>query len=163
MTNNFEHVTNTPTLRKELESRYGQAIKLVGQFRDPKKLAEFRCENEHTFRALAKDVLSKGVCPRCPKKKTESQYKADLKRNWGDDLILVDPYLNTDTKARHKCMKCDHEWMIRPKDALGLRCFCPNCKNGKNILTESEDEIELLEKFRKLSAVEQKKHLNLFG
>jgi Zn finger protein HypA/HybF involved in hydrogenase expression len=162
MVENFDHVTNTATLREELEKRFGHTIKLIGQFRDPKKMAEFSCENGHKFKELAKNILTKGICPRCPKKKTNNQYQAELKRKRGGDLISLDTYVNTETKIRHKCTQCEHEWMIRPQDALGQRYFCPNCNHGKNVLTENEDEIELLNKFRMLSSEEKKKIMAFF-
>jgi hypothetical protein len=144
-------VTNAATFRDALASRYGDLFKVSGRIKNINKIADFECENGHIFRKLPSELLSKGICPKCPRTKSNDRYKTDLKAARGDDLIVLEPYKNTNTKILHKCTHCEQERAIKPYDALGSRYYCPNCGFGRGLTTENDDEISILKYFRNLS------------
>jgi len=51
------------------------------------------------------------------------------------NIICLDEYINTSTKIKHKCLKCNHIWYIRPaniKQGKG----CPKCAGNYRPTTE---------------------------
>lgn len=123
-------VTNTATLRQELHRLFGETVTLSGSFRNPSKATEFSCERGHTWRAVASDVIAGKTCLKCPRKKTDARYKADLKARRGSDLVAVENYAGTDTGIMHECGFCGHQWRIAPKNAIDSGYHCPACKSG---------------------------------
>jgi len=50
------------------------------------------------------------------------------------NIKLIDIYINNSTPIKHKCLKCEYIWKIRPKDIIKGQ-GCPNCYGNVNKTT----------------------------
>ena len=102
------------------------------------------------WRTTPHNLLSGEGCPNCKRKtiselkrKSQEQYEEELRKVWGDKVVLVDTYKTTDTPVLHKCGKCDYKWKVSPHNLLsGHGGCCPKCGMSRgemlidNFLTE---------------------------
>lgn len=73
--------------------------------------------------------LSKGArCLKCNKKyrRTEEDFKKELKDLYGDEYILLSKYKNSVTRVLVK-HKCGHEYYVYPLNLLKGKSHCPKC------------------------------------
>lgn len=78
-------------------------------------------------------------CPYCAKraKRTPEEYNTEL-ANSHSDIIAVEPYVNLKTPILHKCLRCGHEWMVKPTNVLHLNHSCPRCAGRNTNRTQDE-------------------------
>ena len=91
--------------------------------------------------ALPTNILKGCGCYECMKEKignkngsNHSEYVEKLS-NINPNLIVLDEYVNTETKIKHKCKICKHEWEVKPGNILAGK-GCPKCNEShgeKNI------------------------------
>ena len=91
--------------------------------------------------ALPTNILRGCGCYECMKEKignkngsNHSEYVEKLS-NINPNLIVLDEYVNTETKIKHKCKICKHEWEVKPGNILSGK-GCPKCNEShgeKNI------------------------------
>jgi hypothetical protein len=63
-----------------------------------------------------------------------SEYIAKLS-NINPNIIVLEEYVNTETKIKHKCKVCEHKWSVKPGNILAGK-GCPKCNEShgeKNI------------------------------
>jgi hypothetical protein len=86
---------------------------------------------KHQWAVKPHNVLKGNGCPLCatPKKKTNSQYLADLLAK-GINYRPVEPYKGSRIKILHKCSIKEHpEWLVRPDHVLE-GYGCPVCSKS---------------------------------
>ena len=73
--------------------------------------------------------LSGGRCPYCygNAKKTDAQFKNEVKNLVGSEYTFLESYVNTATKLRVKHNKCGNIYKVRPHDFLNNGRRCPYC------------------------------------
>ena len=89
-----------------------------------------KCSNGHIYKQTPSSHLSGCGCPKCKKllevkkrTKTNEEYIEECKSKEYD--LPIEPYINTNTKIKHKC-KQGHVYKQKPKDHL-QGCGCPYC------------------------------------
>ena len=55
---------------------------------------------------------------------------------------VVGKYIDTKTKIKHRCKKCNHVWCVRP-NSINQGSGCPECKNKCKTHKEYVAEIEI--------------------
>lgn len=83
-----------------------------------------KCGN--VYKVRPSDFLNHGSrCPYCAglAKKTDAQFKQEVKNLVGDEYVFLEPYVNTITKLRVKHNKCGNIYKVQPSSFLrGSRC-----------------------------------------
>ena len=76
-----------------------------------------------------------------PRRKTDTQFKQEIKDLVGDEYTFLEHYINNKTKLRVKHSKCDNIYKVSPNSFLrGSRC--PYCNGGvKKTNAEFQQEI----------------------
>lgn len=104
------------------------------------------CGNE--WSGIYSNLLKGGGCKRCAsnklselKVKSHGQYVKEL-FDKNENVIVVDDYINSAIKIKHKCLIHDFEWDARPRDMLRRGNGCPVCTKNKRreIFLKSHDE-----------------------
>ncbi len=88
---------------------------------------KYKCKKcEHIFIAAPSHIKRGGGCPKCKitnRRHTQQQYDEIINKSI---LLRIDPYINSTTKTKHKCKKCDYIFYPLPKkvkEGIG----CPEC------------------------------------
>lgn len=120
----------------EIENTYHGEYVVVGKYtkaKDKIKMKHLKCGYE--WDVIADTILhKKSSCPQCAglKRLTNNEYIEALK-NVTDTIVSLEEYINSETKIKHKCLVCNHEWNVRPYSIIGkYRRGCPMCKGGTN-------------------------------
>ena len=74
------------------------------------------------------------------KKRTHEEYVAELKDK-NPDIEVIERYINSSTKIRHRCLKDGYEWDVAPSTVLSGH-GCPMCNGG--IKTTNEQYVNRL-------------------
>lgn len=88
-----------------------------------------------TWDSISKSIHNKNTgCPHCARikvadncRKTQDKYLEELKYT---NISVLDKYINSSTKIRHQCNKCDHIWEAIPNNIL-QGSICPICALSK--------------------------------
>lgn len=128
-------------MRKKTKEEYNNQlhtihphINLISDYLGTHEQSSFECLIDGcVWQSTPRNVLrDKLACP-CCKSKAQS-----LRQTWSNeyyvsklsevtkDIISLEPYITSYTKIKHKCKKCNYEWMIEPNEVLS-RHICPNC------------------------------------
>ena len=87
-------------------------------------------------------VLGGGGCKLCSSerlskslRKTQDEYEKQLFLT-NPNIICIDIYNTLHTPIKHKCLKCNYEWMGEPGNIIYGGTGCPNCNisRGENII-----------------------------
>ena len=104
-------------------------IEVVGMYVNSNKKIEVGCKLcGHKWFTRAVDILSGCGCPKCACKartKTHEQYISEL-ATINQYVVAIEEYINCYTKIKHLCLKCGHEWSVKPHDLLSGN-HCPQC------------------------------------
>lgn len=71
-----------------------------------------------------------------PKQKTHSEYVADVELITSD-IEVVGQYVRFDTKIKHRCKVCGHEWYVKPVNVLNGQ-GCPECAKYKRAKSKTK-------------------------
>ena len=120
----------------ELISKGILDIKRTGEYINNYTPISFSCVNNHTWKTQPNHVLNNNTkCPLCintSKRLTNEEYDQKL-LELNVDFYRVDDYVASNINILHRCIQ-DHEWYVRPSNALSGR-GCPKCsKYGFNPL-----------------------------
>ena len=82
------------------------------------------------WNSLPTNILSGHGCPSCSKirnnlKKTHEEYVKEVQIK-NPKVIVIENYIDSETKILHKCSICGNEWKAIPNSILHGR-GCPNC------------------------------------
>lgn len=77
------------------------------------------------------------------KKKTTEEYKQEI-NNINPSIIVLEEYINARTRILHKCLICNHSFMIEPM-RISPNYECPNCKH-LNIIAKNNEKYLLTHK-----------------
>jgi hypothetical protein len=84
---------------------------------------------ETIFKVKPKSIVnSKNNCSYCLGIKMNND---TYSKRLPPDIILFDDYINSYTKLKHKCLKCDNYWFTKPNYILHMNCGCPFCSSSK--------------------------------
>lgn len=119
-------------------------VEIIGEYNGAKFKIMHKCKIcEHLWDMYPSDILRGHGCPKCrykkigqKQKKTHEGYVKEL-NNLNHNIEVVDAYIDTKTKIKHKCKICNHEWNVRPRDILVGR-GCPECGKKSQILNQTK-------------------------
>ena len=85
----------------------------------------------HTYKVAPSNFLCGKRCPYCygKMKKTDYQFKQEVKNLVGNEYIFLDVYVKGSTKIRVKHTKCEHTYKVAPNAFLRGR-RCPYCSSS---------------------------------
>ena len=87
-----------------------------------------------------------------PKKKTHSEFLADLGRlnAHADDLEIESEYQGSKAPVDVRCLRCGHKWMTMPGTLL-QGCGCPRCGEKQLRRKKTYTNEKFLEKLAKIN------------
>lgn len=116
------------------------------------------CMNE--WRVRPNDFLQGQRCPKCQHrsyKKTTEEFKQEIYNLVGNDIEVLDEYINAFTEIRFKHIICDTTWKTTPHNLLSSTYKCPNCMPNKKLTHEDfcnkvydlvKDEYLIIEEYK---------------
>ena len=114
-----------------------------------------KCDN--VYKVRPSDFLNGVRCPYCfgTPKKTDVQFKKEVKEITGNEYTFLDSYVNALTKIRVKHNKCGHTYEVQPNNFLsGSRCpYCfgtprkTNAQFRQEIYNLVDEEYNFLDKY----------------
>ena len=130
------------TYIEELKQKNSQ-LELIGKFTNMNTSTLHRCKiHDYTWDVLPSSIMSGTGCPICGREKsrvsrtkTPEEFEEELKQV-NSNVICMEKYVNSTSKIKVKCLKCNHSWKTLPHNLLrGVKC--PNCNksNGENEIT----------------------------
>ena len=141
-------------------------IILDGKYLGSKTKTKFRCLIDNfVWEATPFHILHDSGCPKCKsRKQSERQilsHEEYLKRLYKitNKIIPISKYIRNDVPIMHKCLKCNHEWMVSPISLISERVGCPkcNCSKGENriikFLEDNSIEFVFQKKFEDLKNI----------
>ena len=132
-------MSNTKT-----QEEYVEAVKLknpnievIGKYVNAKTKILHKCLMHNViWNTLPTNILKGCGCCECMKEKignkngsNHAEYVEKLS-NINPNLIALDEYVNTETKMKHKCKVCKHEWEVKPGNILAGK-GCPKCNESR--------------------------------
>ncbi len=108
------------TYQKRLLSHKSNIINLEKYINMKTKILHKCNECEFEWDVKPINILKSNICPNCTK---ESKYINDIKNT---NFLLIEKYINMNTKVNHKCKKCNYIWMSTPNNILKI-INCPKC------------------------------------
>jgi formate dehydrogenase assembly factor FdhD len=120
----------------------------IDQYVDMKTHITHKCLIHNIeWKPIPSNVLKGCGCSLCLKEriakkslKSNEQYIQEL-QEYNNNIVPLEPYINTCTSILHKCLICGYEWKVKPANLLSKK-GCPNCAN--NIKRTQEQYIQLL-------------------
>lgn len=127
-----EKITNEE-FDQRIESR---PVKRLSDYKGHTHTIKMECLNKsclHVWDTKATYILTGSNCPKC---NLTEKFTNEVVDNFIKErpIIRLDDYIDTRTKIRWKCEKCDHIWLARPAGVLKGQ-GCPKCKYDYKKLT----------------------------
>lgn len=131
-----------------------EIFNLVGSeytFLDPYVNTDTKLRVKHNkcgyiYKVIPANFLKGTRCPFCSGniKKTNAQFKQEVKNLVGNEYIFLDSYVNTHTKLRVKHSECGHIYEVEPSNFFrGTRCpFCSANFNFKKNDAEFKQQVQ---------------------
>ena len=114
-----------PLTKEIVNSRIAdRGLRMLGEYVNVDTKTAFQCGEGHTWEAAPEKVMSRTGCPYCS---GMAPLKTDIVNARIEDrgLVLVDEFINNQTKVRFKCSE-GHIWSATPNSILNGR-GCPDC------------------------------------
>lgn len=137
---------------KKTDAQFKQEVyDLVGNeytFLDPYVDSRTKIKVKHNkcgkvYKVTPSSFLNNGSrCPYCAglAKKTDSQFKQEVRNLVGNEYVFLDSYVNTMTKIKVKHNKCGNIYEVAPNNFLGGH-RCPYCYDVRKTNTQFQQEV----------------------
>ena len=127
-------IVTTQSFRNEILKLYPD-IEVLGEWNGIKNPIECHCKKcDLTWTHRPRTIREKG-CPRCngsvTRKWTDEEYKEELYKIHGGNIISLEPYKNMNTKILHRCYKHNYEYYAKPAHVVGRKQGCKYCAHEK--------------------------------
>lgn len=152
----------------KLHDKFGGDVVRLEPYVNKSTTIKFRHKCGNDYYAVPRGVLKSkvGSCTKCRKrntgcrkKKSNDDFKREVKALVGDEYSFLDPYTRAHDKIRCRHNKCDNVWLVKPNAFLnGTRCPNIDCipkKPYKNraqiereIRNKTNDEYRMAEPYR---------------
>lgn len=129
----------TDEFKKDIARNYGEDITLLGDYIDTFTKVKLKCNrhNREFESSPIKVVKGTNVCRLCNaeylskvQRKPEEVFRQELEERHEGTIISLEPYTNTHTKIRLKCLECEKEFSAEPNSVIRIS-GCPNCQTSK--------------------------------
>lgn len=141
---------------KKLRAKFGLDVQRLEPYVNKSTKIKFRHKCGNEYYAVPRGVLQSkvGSCTKCRTKnagfrgkKTDADFKAQVKELVGDEYTFLDPYTRAHDKIRCRHNKCGTIWKVKPNAFLnGTRCTNPNCIPKKPCKSRAQIEKEVRDK-----------------
>ena len=131
-------ISNTKTQEEYIEAvkLANPDIEVVGKYVNAKTKILHKCLIHNVvWDTLPTNILKGCGCCECMKEKiknkngsSHSEYVEKLS-NVNPNIVTLEEYVNTETKIKHKCKVCEHEWSVKPANILSGK-GCPQCNES---------------------------------
>lgn len=112
----------------------------------------------HEWKISPNNFLAGKGCPECygNKRKTDNQFKKEVKSQVGEEYTFLEKYKNNKTKLLCRHNECGYEWKITPDHFLNQKNRCPQCAGNlhkkdkefkKEVYEQVKDRYVFLEKY----------------
>lgn len=135
------HRWNNELIREKIFELYGNEYELLEDFKTAEQRHLFKhnvCGNEYLV-AISQFLIG-NKCPYCYGniKLTTEQYQTRVKEATDNEYIILEEYINSQTKILHKHLKCGNEFLMTPSSFLYQDQRCPKCQRskGENNITQ---------------------------
>lgn len=114
---------------EEIYNLVGTEYTIIGQYQKSNRDVLIKhnvCNNEYPVKP--NNFLRGKRCPKCngtPKKDT-IQFKSEIFKKYGTQYIILEEYINNETKIKVKHINCDFECPVKPVHLLAGHS-CPKC------------------------------------
>ena len=137
--------------KKEVYDLVGNEYEFLEPYVNSKtklKVKHNKCE--HIYEVKPNVFLRGSRCPHCSlkarveaRRKTDTQFKQEVKNLVGNEYTFLEPYVNADTKLRVKHNKCGNIYKVKPHEFLGRHnTRCPYCYgNTKKTDTQFKQKV----------------------
>ncbi|MDU9693452.1 hypothetical protein O0Q50_19955 [Priestia aryabhattai] len=109
-------------------------VKMLGEYVHKKSTTEFQCrECKHIWPTTPFHIQnSESGCPLCSWGYTEAKrtYVESVMEIHGNDITVIDEYINSKTKIRHSCNRCKNSFEAAPNH-IRKGSGCPHCHISK--------------------------------
>lgn len=111
-------------------------IEVIGKYVDARTKILHKCSKHNVvWNALPSNILKGCGCHQCLKDKigdkngaSHNEYVVKLAQI-NPSIIVLEEYLSTEVKIKHKCTVCGHEWKAKPGNILAGK-GCPKCNES---------------------------------
>ena len=135
--NHYMKHRNTKLTQEEFDERMKNInpnIKVLSEYTRRKDKTDCICLICDTRWTSSFDkLLEKRGCPKCAIKKmkqcqpqSNEEFLSKFNNSGNKNVIILDKYINSSTKLRCKCKKCNNEWETLPTSLLNGH-GCPKC------------------------------------
>lgn len=133
-------------------------IELIGHYVNTSTYATHKCKiHNYCWDVVPSSILNGTGCPICgikkravSSRKTHEEYEAELARA-NPDIVCIDKYIDSSTKIKVKCLKCNTIWKPFPFNILRGH-GCPTCNQS-----HGEDEIKNWLESHEIEYISQKR------
>lgn len=140
----------------KLRAKFGIEVERLEPYVNKRTRIKFKHKCGNEYYAIPCSVLKSkvGACTKCRTKntgfrgkKTDNDFKAEVKALVGDEYTFLDSYTKAHDKIRCRHNKCGTVWLIKPNAFLnGVRCPNITCIPKKPYKTRAEIEREVRNK-----------------
>lgn len=127
-----------------LKDIHSEKITLISSFTNKTNKVTVRCEEGHQWSTTPNHLIKrKQGCRKCynqSRRMSDNQFKKVLKENHNGTIVSLEKYIQSKTKIKVQCKKCEKIYPTEPRNVL--RNGCHNCANRR---TPEEFEIKLKE------------------
>lgn len=117
-------------------SNKNPTVEVIERYKGSNKLTKHYCKIHNVeFYIRPSDALKSHGCKKCQSEKLHNsnvkphnQYKEEL-TDRGINIDVIGTYVNALTPIAHKCLKCNHEWLVVPNNIL-RGSGCPKCNES---------------------------------
>lgn len=111
-------------------------VEVIGEYVNTRTKILHKCLIHNiTWNALPNNILNGCGCSQCLKEKisnkngaSHDEYLIKLS-NINSNIIVLEEYISTEIKIKHKCKVCGHEWHAKPGNILAGK-GCPKCNES---------------------------------
>lgn len=124
-------------------------IEILSEYLGSREKIKCRCKIDGYEWSVHPSIIKEKGCPKCndsaTRRWTDAEYKDELYRVHGGNIVSLEPYKNMNTKILHRCNKHNYEYYVNPASVIKRKQGCKYCKSEK-ISNASKDTIEDVKK-----------------
>ena len=143
---NEAYLSSRKTTTKEFVERLSNInpnIIVLGDYKSSSERIECKCKIcGHIWNPIANTLIQRRSCPKCKNQATGNRLRFSQEKfleklhTQNPNIIPLEKYIDSKTKIKFKCLKCQYEWETIP-GILFSGSGCPNCAGRPKITTES--------------------------
>jgi len=146
MLKNEAYLSSRKTTTKEFVERLSiinPNIIILGDYKSSSERIECKCKIcGHIWNPIANTLIQRRNCPKCKNQATGNRLRFSQEKfleklyTQNPNIVPLEKYIDSKTKIKFKCLKCQYEWETIPGILFGGH-GCPNCAGRPIITTDS--------------------------